>query len=93
MANGLYTNSELIDSLILDCNESAKAIVAGNMVLWCKTVYEMVVKLQNLKKGITEELKNRDENIEILKEQLRNMDATVEDISVDELGVASNAEQ
>lgn len=93
MANGLYTNDELIDSLIVDCNESVKAITSGQMVLWCKIVYEMVVKLQNLKKGVADELKNREENIETLKEQLRNVGATVEDISVDELGEATNAEQ
>lgn len=93
MANGLYSNNELIDSLIVDCNESVKAVTSGNMVLWCKIIYEMVVKLQNLKKGVTDEMKNREETIETLKEQLRNTGATVEDISVEELGDASDAEQ
>lgn len=88
MANGLYSNDELIDSLIVDCNEAVKAIVSGQTVLWCKFMYEMVVKLGNLKKGVANELRNREETIEQLKDTIRNMDGSVEDV---EIGGINNA--
>lgn len=88
MANGLYSNDELIDSLVVDCNEAVKAVISGQTVLWCKLMYEMVVKLGNLKKGVANELRNREETIEQLKETIRNMDGSVEDV---EIGGINNA--
>lgn len=73
MAKGLLTNEELIDTLITDCNDAVGAIVSGNNIKFCKTMYEMVVKLVNLKNGIKSDMENKDMNIEHLKGLLHNL--------------------
>lgn len=94
MANGLYSNEELIDSLIVDCNEAVKSVSSGQMIQWCKIMYEMVVKLANLKNGIKSDMQNREETIKTLKQQLRDAGMQVEDIELEGLkdaGVSENS--
>lgn len=85
MANGLYSNEELIDSLIVDCNEAVKSVSSGQMIQWCKIMYEMVVKLANLKNGIHNDMQNREETIATLKQEIRNLGGNVEEVSMEEL--------
>lgn len=82
--NGLLTNTELIDAIVSDCNNAIKAIVSGQYVLWCGYMAGITKKLSNLKSGITNDMKNREETIETLKEQLRRCGSTVEDMKPDE---------
>ena len=82
MANGLYSNEELIDTLIVDCNEAVKAVSSGQMIQWCKIMYEMVVKLANLKNGIKSDMQNRDETIEQLKQELKNAGMDIQDVDL-----------
>lgn len=84
MANGLYTNSELIDTIIADLNNMIKEMINGQLVQVCFLVTGMTQKLVNLKKGITDDLKNRNEIIETLKEEIRNMGGHIDDIPVKE---------
>lgn len=72
MANGLYTNSELLDSIIVDLNALLKALFTGQYVKVCALVTSMVQKLTNLRKTIDNDVKNREETIEKLKQALRN---------------------
>lgn len=85
MANGLYSNEELIDTLIVDCNDAVKAVASGQMIQWCKMMYEMVVKLANLKNGVRKDLENREETIEQLRQEIKNLGGNVEKLSMEEL--------
>ena len=48
----MYDNQQLIDSLIVDCNNAVGAMTQGQYILFCRIMYEMVQKLGNLKKGV-----------------------------------------
>ena len=84
MPNGLFTNAELVDSLILDLNNLPKELINGQFIQFCTLVERMGQKLINLRKGIADDLKYKDERIEQLKEQLRNLGAEVTDMTTDE---------
>ena len=66
---GLFDEEGLIDSLIIDCQNSVKAAVSGEYIGWCGINIQMVQKLTALKNGIKETLGNRDIQIEELKKQ------------------------
>lgn len=85
------TNSEMIDSLIIDCNEAVKAVASGQMIQWCRIMYEMVLKLSNLKNGIRAELQNRDENITMLKNMLKDAGIEFQEIDLKDLEGKNNA--
>ena len=70
MANGIYTNSEIIDSLVLDLNNVLKEQQNGQFIQACCIVTQMTQKLMNLRKTIDDDLKNREQTIETLKEQI-----------------------
>ena len=80
-----YTNDEMIDTLIVDCNEAVKAVISGQTIQWCKLMYEMVVKLMNLKKGIRNDLENREATITELMTQLRDAGVDIQTVDVSEL--------
>lgn len=42
----------LIDSIIVDCNNAVKAIMNGQYILFCRTMYEMAQKLVAVKQGL-----------------------------------------
>ena len=77
MANGLYTNVELIETLIADLNDVIKATVGGQYLQASITITGMTQKLTNLRQTIDNDLKNRDRTIEELKRQLRSMGAEI----------------
>lgn len=81
----MIDNQQLIDSMILDCNNAVGAIAQGQYILFCRIMYEMVQKLGNLKKGVAADLKNREEIIAGLKDQLRSAGIQVEDVPVEVL--------
>lgn len=80
MANGLYTNTELMDSVIVDLNNTLKELFSGQYIQACCHVTQMSQKLVNLRNTIDNDLKNRDETIATLKQGLRDAGITVEDI-------------
>ena len=80
MANGLYTNSEFVDTIINDLNNILKETVSGQYIQACCIVSQIAQKLINLRTTIDNDLKNRDETIATLKNELRNAGVTVEDI-------------
>ena len=80
MANGLYTNTELMDSVIVDLNNTLKELFSGQYIQACRIVSSMSQKLVNLRNTIDNDLKNRDETIATLKNELINAGVTVEDI-------------
>ena len=84
MTNGIYTNVELIDSIILDLNNLPKEVCNGQFIRACTLVSQMGQKLAALRKGVPEDIANKDKTIETLKEQLRNAGCNVEDMTLAE---------
>lgn len=84
MANGIYTNSELLDSLLVDLNNVLKEQQNGQFIQACRIVAQMTQKIVNLRETIDNDLRNREETIEILKEQLRNAGQDVVDMTPQE---------
>ena len=84
MANGLLSNSELVDTLIVDLNNLPKHLMTGQYIQFCNTVSQMGQKLINLRTGIKADLDSKDNVIESLKETIRNMGEDVKDVSVEE---------
>ena len=64
---GLFDEEGLIDSLIIDCNNAVKAVASGEYIGWCGISVQMVQKLSALKRGISADIKSRDEQISELK--------------------------
>lgn len=81
MANGVYTNSEIIDSLIVDLNSFLKEQISGQFLRSSLIAAQMAQKLTNLRETIDNDLKNRDQTIETLKEELRMAGHTVTDMT------------
>ena len=75
MGKGVYTNSELIDSLIVDLNNLPKELIDGQFIQFCSIVSQMGQKLLNLRNGVKADLDGKNKVIERLKEQLRNAGA------------------
>ena len=66
---------QLVDSIIVDCNEAVRALTQGQYILFCRLMYQMVQKLGNLKKGIADDMRNREKTIEDPKRHLHKVDA------------------
>lgn len=66
---------QLVDSIIVDCNEAVRALTQGQYILFCRLMYQMVQKLGNLKKGIADYMHNREKTIEDPKKHLHKVDA------------------
>ena len=71
MANGIMTNKELVGSLIQDLNNLVKEQQAGQHLQACAIIVSMTQKLTNLYNTIDDGVKNRDEIIATLKDELR----------------------
>lgn len=72
---GLLDNEGMCDSITADLNIAVKLLMSGQTVQFCGKVYEICLKLANLKKGIRQDLESKDKIIEELK---RINDALVE---------------
>ena len=84
MANGIYNNSELVKSLIVDMNALIKNEMCGEYVMACAIVTGMAQKLVQLQKNIDNDLKNRDEIIDDLKARLRACGQEVIEVPAEE---------
>ncbi len=84
MKNGIYSNSELIKSLVADLNALVKNELCGEYVMACAIVTGMTQKLMNLQKTIDNDLKNKDEIIETLKARLRACGQEVIEVPAEE---------
>lgn len=85
MTNGIMTNKELVGSLIQDLNNLVKEQQAGQHLQACQIIVSMTQKLANLYNTIDNEVKNRDEVIDSLKEQLRAHGVEVVDVAPEDL--------
>ena len=75
---GFLDNEGMVDSLIVDCNNAVKSITNGQYIAFCDQMVQMVRKLANLKKGIVNDLKSRDEQIKELHELISIKDRTID---------------
>lgn len=83
--NGIYTHSELIDSIMQDLNSLMKCHMIGEHVTACAIMTGISQKLLKLKEGVANDLKNREETIEQLKEELRACGREVVDVPVENI--------
>lgn len=83
--NGLLTNKELINSIINDLNEYLKAQASGQMLQAAAIMAGVSQKLLNLYRTVDDDLKNRDETIDSLKQQLRAAGVEVIDVPPEKL--------
>lgn len=83
--NGIYTHSELIDSILQDLNSLVKCHMIGEHVTACAIMTGIAQKLLKLKEGVANDLKNREETIEQLKEELRACGREVVDVPVENI--------
>lgn len=81
--NGLFDNIGLCDSLIADCNNAVRYLVAGNAIQFCSLMVQMVQKLESLKKGIKSDIGKRDQTIHDLNDILDKMQAEKTGLPVD----------
>ena len=84
MGKAIMTNVELIESIIVDLNTLCKEAANGQYINACMCVTQMSQKLLNLRKTVDDDLKNREQTIESLKESLRNAGHIVEDVTPQE---------
>ena len=77
---GLYTNSELVETIINDLNNVLRLQMSGQYVQACCNVAQMAQKLVNLRKSIDNDMKSRDRTIEALKAELKAAGREVTDI-------------
>lgn len=85
MASGIYTNSELIETILNDLNDYMKAQAHGQYVQACIIMSNIAQKLVNLRNTIDNDLKNRDETIEHLKDELRKRGVDIIDVPAEQL--------
>ena len=81
----MLTNKELVGSLIQDLNNLVKEQQSGQHLQACAIIVSMTQKLANLAKTIDDDVKNRDEIIATLKEQLRAHGVEVVDVDPEHL--------
>lgn len=84
---GLYNNIGLCDTLQSDLNNLIKQAMSGQFIQCSSIVVSMSQKLTNLKKGIADDLKSKDEIIEELKQINNSMMEEKTGLPVDKEGV------
>ena len=80
MEKRLMTNTELVDSIVVDINNMIKEALSGQYLQICYIITAITQKLMNLKNGIDADIASKNEIIEQLKEQLRVAGAELEEM-------------
>lgn len=83
--NGIYSHAELIDSILTDLNSLMKFHMIGEHVMACAIMTGISQKLMKLKEGVANDLKNRENTIEQLKEELRACGREVVDVPAENI--------
>ena len=82
---GIFSHAELIDGILTDLNSLMKFHMIGEHVAACAVMTGISQKLMRLKEGVANDLKNREETIEQLKEELRACGREVVDVPVENI--------
>ena len=64
---------ELIDSMILDCNNAVKMILGGNYIAWCGVMQSLAFKLVDVKTKVQNEIKDRDDKIKTFERFVKDL--------------------
>jgi hypothetical protein len=64
---GFLDNEGMCDSIMSDVNTAVKLVMSGQYVQFCGKVFEICVKLGNLKKAIRQDIESKNKVIEELK--------------------------
>ena len=62
--------NDIIDALIVECNNSVRNAVSGNLIAWCNTMVNIVRTLDGLKA----EANKQTSKIEALKAQIKEFE-------------------
>ena len=92
MPKGLFTSEELIAVMIQDLNSLPKFLIEGQYIAFCDQIAKMGQKLINLQKGIKADMDNRNNTIEQLKNQIKELGGEYKEIPVEELLQKDGAE-
>lgn len=84
MDDGIMDSGKMIDTLISSCEDAVSAIHMGQHIKFCKIMYEMVVCLANLKQGVLNDMKNREEIIDMLVKRLNDNGIKTERLSIND---------
>lgn len=76
---GIMDTDEMINSVIIDCNNAVKYIVNGDYIAWCNINTQIVRKLSLIKEGIKKDINAKNEKIEILKQHIKELGGDVVD--------------
>ena len=93
MANGLYTNTELIDTILSDLNTLPKHLIDNQYVAFCGVIASLAQRLVNLKDGIKSDLDSKNNMIESLKNQLKEVGYPVADVPVEEFLASTESKE
>ena len=85
MENGLLTNEELAEQLIVELNNLPRLLINGQFIGFCSEVSRIGQGLKNLRNGIANDTKSMQEQIECLKKRLQSYGDELNDASVEEL--------
>ena len=84
MADGIYSNTELMDSVIVDLNDTLKEFMSGQYIQGCCRIAQMSQKLVNLRKTVDNDLKERDKYIKRLITMLNDAGVDYKEIPVED---------
>lgn len=65
---------EMIDSMIIECNNAVKNAMTGNLIAWCKTMVDITRSLEDLRCQVNNQIDKRDQKIEVLKQQIKELE-------------------
>lgn len=60
---GLLDNDGLMQTIIVDCNDAVKGVVAGNYISFCDKMVQVVQKVALLRKNWEQEMSAKDKQI------------------------------
>lgn len=64
--------NEMIDAIIVDCNNLAKHLISGEYIGFCSLITQIVQKMIQLRETVKKELDNKDKIIDELKRGAAN---------------------
>ena len=82
---GLYDNQGMCDVLLESINYLPKLLIDNQFIAFCKTIADIGAIIRNLKKGIANDLKSKDKNIEMLKKTREELGVAVETIPIEKI--------
>ena len=74
----MYTNEELLDSIIEEMYGLFKALISGNYAGFCTLFSDMISKMASLRTGLKNDKAAKDKQVEDLKAQIKRLTAEAE---------------